>query len=95
MTSYSIPEYITYDKLFLSQKFINIAITSKYEPKFYLQSIKNSRWRNAGQSEIEPLEDNNTWTMISFPQGRMMAGVNGSIELVNGFIKLNTKLLGP
>lgn len=72
MTSYSIPDYITYDKLFLSHKVTNIAITSMYEPKWYLQIIKYSCWRDVGQSEIQPLEDNNIWSMISFPQDRMM-----------------------
>lgn len=44
------------------------------EPKSYSEAVKNKQWIEAMQSEIATLEENNTWSIIDLPSGKMPIG---------------------
>ena len=46
------------------------AIPTADEPKHFKQAIKDPRWNEAVKKEIQALEQNNTWTLESLPEGK-------------------------
>jgi len=81
---------ISYDHFSSSHKIFSLSVTSHYEPKFFHQAIKFPHWREAMNTEISALQQNNTWVLTPLPQGKKAIGckwvykvklkANGSVE---------------
>ena len=67
---YPIVDYITCDRFSNAQKEYIAAISKVVEPRYFHEAVKDPRWREAMDKEIEALELNKTWTLEELPQGR-------------------------
>ena len=66
------------------------AITAGVEPASFAEAVRDPKWREAMYSELQALENNNTWTVVSLPPGKRAIGckwvyrikdnANGTIE---------------
>ncbi|XP_059314889.1 uncharacterized mitochondrial protein AtMg00820-like [Lycium ferocissimum] len=53
----------------------HIATTSSLvEPKTYSEAIKDPRWVEAMQQEIQALQSNKTWEIVALPEGKRPIG---------------------
>lgn len=59
------------------------AVTTKIEPTCYSEAAKDARWREAMRKEIEALENNDTWMLVTLPQekksNRVQMGVQNKV----------------
>lgn len=69
-TVYPISNYVSYDRFSHSHKAFLAAITSRDEPKYFSQAIKDPKWCEAMKKEVEALEENGTWTLVTLPPGK-------------------------
>lgn len=67
---YRLVNYLSYDYLSPKYKAFVASISSVTEPKTYSEAIKDPRWVQAIKEEIQALENNNTWTVVSLPEGK-------------------------
>ncbi|CAH9129521.1 unnamed protein product [Cuscuta epithymum] len=67
---YPISKYISYEKFSCTHKAYLAAITSRDEPKYFSQAVRDPLWRDAMQKEINALEENNTWILVPLPPGK-------------------------
>ena len=51
-----------------------MAISSQYEPQFYHQAVKFPEWRIAMKEELDAMELNKTWSVVSLPKGKQSIG---------------------
>lgn len=83
-------DYTSYYSLAPSQvSFLANIITIK-EPSSFAKGILDPNWVNAKNKELEVLENNNTWVLVSLPPGKYTVGyrwlykikyhANGEIE---------------
>lgn len=68
-TSYPIHSYITYDRLSDSQYHYTLQLSLLEEPKSYSEALQYPHWQQAIQDELQAMENNNTWTVTSLPEG--------------------------
>lgn len=59
--------FVSYVKFSKSHKFYLASITEHDEPRNYYQAVKDAWWQEVLQNEINPLEQNSTWTLENFP----------------------------
>ncbi|KAI5427223.1 hypothetical protein KIW84_032582 [Lathyrus oleraceus] len=59
---YPITNYVNYDHFSIAHRDFLSSISQEKEPINYTEAMKDSRWREAMQSEIHALETNGTWT---------------------------------
>jgi hypothetical protein len=50
------------------------AITAEKEPMHFHEAVKDARWKEAMQTEIQALERNDTWSMQRLPPGKKALG---------------------
>lgn len=62
--------YISYDNFSVTHKLFLAAITTTKEPKSFKQAIQDPKWIEAMKKEIQALQQNNTWTIESLPEGK-------------------------
>lgn len=55
-------------------KLFQLALLPEFEPRSYPDAIKYQRWRDAMNSEIKALQDNNTPDMTSLPPNQKAIG---------------------
>jgi hypothetical protein len=56
----------------------NLAIamfSSSEDPTTFEEAVKSKTWRNAMETEMKSIEDNNTWKLVDLPQGVKPIGV--------------------
>ncbi|KAJ0578087.1 putative RNA-directed DNA polymerase [Helianthus annuus] len=70
-----VPEYhVNYSNLSVENFcFIN-SLNKTVEPSSYFEAIKDPRWIEAMNSEMEALYRNNTWVVVDLPKGRKPIG---------------------
>ncbi|KAJ9544451.1 hypothetical protein OSB04_024158 [Centaurea solstitialis] len=69
-TVHPLSDYVSYNKFSASHKAFLAAITSVNEPKSFEEAMQDENWRDAMQCEIKALEDNETWTLETLPEGK-------------------------
>nr|KYP66022.1 Retrovirus-related Pol polyprotein from transposon TNT 1-94 [Cajanus cajan] len=73
-TPYPIAHYVNCAKFSLPHRHFLAAITVEKEPLYFHEAVKDARWRQAMQAEIDALERNNTWSMQPLPSGKKALG---------------------
>lgn len=69
-TVHPISNYLSYKIFSKTHKTFLAAITTNDEPKNFKQAIQNPKWIEAMKKEIQALEQNDTWTIKSLPEGK-------------------------
>jgi hypothetical protein len=73
-TLYPLSQYVNYANFSPQHRIFLAAITAATEPRSFVEAVKDVRWRNAMQLEIEALENNGTWTVESLPPNKKAIG---------------------
>lgn len=71
---YSIANYVSYDKLSPKYQSYLAAFSTIVEPTTFTEACQDPRWVEAMKSEIEALESNHTWDIVSLPEGKTPIG---------------------
>ncbi|KAK9929256.1 hypothetical protein M0R45_026360 [Rubus argutus] len=73
-TPHSIANVLSYDKLSPAHKAFTVNISLDKEPQNFSQAILDSRWKEAMNKEIQALQDNGTWSLVSLPSHKKPIG---------------------
>ena len=89
-TSHPIQHFLSYDKLSPSYKLFSLSVSIISEPSSFAKAAEIPEWRAAMDCELEALEENKTWSIVSLPIGKHLVGckwvykikhkANGTIE---------------
>ncbi|XP_019231186.1 PREDICTED: uncharacterized protein LOC109212029 [Nicotiana attenuata] len=71
---YSISKYITYEGLSPAYQAYIATSSSVIEPTTYSEAAKDPRWIEAMKAEIDALQSNHTWDIVSLPEGKIPIG---------------------
>lgn len=71
---YPLAHYITCDRFSARHRAFLAHIDTGREPTTFSEAVKDKRWRDAMGAEIEALEKNGTWTLVSLPKGKRAIG---------------------
>ena len=58
----------------------NFALFAYCDPTIFENAVKEEKWRNVMDDEIDAIERNNTWEFTNLPKGHKNVGVSGSIR---------------
>ncbi|GJW52763.1 putative RNA-directed DNA polymerase [Tanacetum coccineum] len=67
---YGIEKHVNYSKLNSVNYCFTTTLNKSVEPSTYYDAVKDARWVEAMNNEIEALIRNNTWTLTDLPIGR-------------------------
>ena len=73
-SDYGIQNYISYENISDKYSAYIAAASNHTEPKSYKEAVKDSRWIEAMKSEIEALQSNHTWDLVTLPEGKTPIG---------------------
>ncbi|GAU26253.1 hypothetical protein TSUD_224440 [Trifolium subterraneum] len=65
---------------------VHLAFNAEAEPVNFEDAVKDEKWLNAMNEEIESIERNNTWELVDLPHGKKAIGVKWVYK-----VKLNPK----
>ncbi|XP_049391420.1 uncharacterized protein LOC125855737 [Solanum stenotomum] len=71
---YALSKYVSYGRLSKEYMAYIAASSSVTEPTTYLEASKDPRWIQAMKEEIEALNQNHTWDVVSLPKGKKSIG---------------------
>ena len=69
-TPYPITHNVNYDKFSIHNRHFMAAVSVSTKLKSFAEAMKDDRWKQAMQTEIEALENNGTWTLEPLPPGK-------------------------
>jgi hypothetical protein len=72
--SYPIQDYVSYKNISVDHKAFLTAISKEIEPNNFEEANNNPTWSQAMVEELQALEKNNTWTIMSLPKGKKPVG---------------------
>ncbi|GKB75803.1 retrovirus-related pol polyprotein from transposon TNT 1-94, partial [Tanacetum coccineum] len=73
-TPYPIAHYVNCDKFSMCHRTFLEAIDADREPVTYSQAVKDKRWCDAMDNELQALERNGTWTIENLPKDKKALG---------------------
>ncbi|RVW51959.1 Retrovirus-related Pol polyprotein from transposon TNT 1-94 [Vitis vinifera] len=73
-TSHPIQHFLSYDKLSPSYKLFSLSVSIISEPSSFAKAAEIPEWRAAMDCELEALEENKTWSIVSLPVGKHPVG---------------------
>lgn len=73
-TAHPLSHFLTYDRLSTDHKSFVAAISSQVDPTTYVEAATSPIWQHAMQHEINALEANDTWKIVSLPPGKHAVG---------------------
>ncbi|GMJ12590.1 hypothetical protein HRI_004928200 [Hibiscus trionum] len=73
-TSYPISDFISYSHLPHSTQIFLSSTNVLLEPKSYHAAIQDPKWVQAMKEELQALESNGTWSVVSLPPGKVPIG---------------------
>jgi hypothetical protein len=68
-TPYPITNYTSHDNLSSIQLAYSLSLLTETEPNSYIEACKHEHWVKAMNSELQALQQNNTWSVVSLPAG--------------------------
>lgn len=68
-------DYVTREKLSEEEDVQDLAFFMSQDPIYYEEAAKSDKWKNAMDLEIEAIEKNGTWELVSLPHGAKKLGV--------------------
>ncbi|KAF3630981.1 hypothetical protein T459_01112 [Capsicum annuum] len=71
---YSLANYISYDHLPSRFQACIAASSADTEPSSYKEAVTDSRWVEAMKAQIDALESNHTWELVTLPEGKKPIG---------------------
>lgn len=74
ISKYPLSSYLNYESLPIAHRSFALNVSSHYEPQFFHQASKIPCWQKAMEEEIHALESNNTWSIVTLPQGKCPIG---------------------
>ncbi|GJZ95984.1 ribonuclease H-like domain-containing protein [Tanacetum coccineum] len=86
---YGLEKYVSYVNLNTSIYCLSHTLNKSYEPSTNYKAIKNTKWIEAINNEIEALNRNNTWSIYDLPKERKPVGSKWLFK-----IKYNSSDLG-
>ena len=71
---YSLDKYLSYDQVnhFCQSYLLKIPASTK--PISYKEAVSNPKWVEVMQSEINALQNNHTWKVVTLPKGKVTIG---------------------
>lgn len=72
--AYPLSNYLSYDAISDSYKGFLAKFSTLVEPATFKEAAKDPRWMDAMQKEIQALEANKTWEVVSLPDGKHAVG---------------------
>ena len=73
-TRYPLSDYVDTSQLSPSYANFCAIITSILEPRFYHEAVKDPKWKEAMNAEIDALVSNNTWSLTPLPPNKKAIG---------------------
>ncbi|KAE8666011.1 Dihydroorotase [Hibiscus syriacus] len=73
-SKYPISNFISYSHLPSKTQVFLSSTSHLSEPKTYYEAITNPLWIQAMKEEIDALESNNTWSIVTLPSGKIPIG---------------------
>ncbi|KAK2976864.1 hypothetical protein RJ640_009315 [Escallonia rubra] len=95
-TPYPIAHYANCDKFSLRRRTFLATINADHEPTTFSEAMKDKRWREAMQREIQALENYETWEIEDLPLGKKNLGCKWVYKIKynsDGTVERNKALL--
>lgn len=73
-TRYPLSHHLSLSQFSLSHRTFLASITSQIEPTTYSQAVQFPHWQAAMDAELQALQRNNTWSLVSLPAGHKPIG---------------------
>lgn len=71
---YPLSHYVSFEEFSSSHKSFLVSLNTISVPKPLRKALYNEEWRNAMRVEMEALEKNKTWELLSLPEGKKPVG---------------------
>jgi hypothetical protein len=66
-TRYPLSHYLSYSRISSTHCAFLANITAHKEPQSYDQAVHDPQWQAAMNTELEALQQNNTWSLVPLP----------------------------
>ncbi|CAN1140144.1 Retrovirus-related Pol polyprotein from transposon TNT 1-94 [Linum perenne] len=73
-TPHPISAFTSFQNLSASHKHFSLSVTAITEPQTFDEAVKEECWRIAMQTELQALNDNQTWQIVDCPTGKKPVG---------------------
>nr|GEY09480.1 putative Gag-polypeptide of LTR copia-type [Tanacetum cinerariifolium] len=77
---YGLEMYVSYVNLNSSNYCLSTTLNKSSEPSTYYEAIKNTKWIETINNEIESLNRNNNWSICDLPKGRKPVGTAKHVD---------------
>ncbi|OIT35615.1 hypothetical protein A4A49_61937, partial [Nicotiana attenuata] len=71
---YPVSQHVSYNQLSSDYRAFLAAYLAIAEPRTFKEASADPKWFEAMQAEISALQDNNTWSLVDLPQGKVPIG---------------------